>query len=215
MLYSMKRIIAVIMNENRDLGRKQMILLLIGLTEDSASSKQKLGGITRIQKLLFLLEKELGIVPSNSSFGFINYKKGPYSRELYDDLELLENLGFIQSVVTGDQVEDEEETTSFTFEELIYGKASSPSLEYEDGIQGDLYESKAYHLTSKGLLKVQDLLSGSDLNITINGIRRIKSQFSNLSLSDLLYYVYTKYPETTTESDIKEQVLGKKRGKGK
>ncbi len=45
----------------------------------------------------------------------------------------------------------------------------------------------------------------------IDGIRKIKRKYGNYSLSDLLYYVYTKYPEMTTESAIKDKVLRRPR----
>jgi hypothetical protein len=45
----------------------------------------------------------------------------------------------------------------------------------------------------------------------IDGIRKVKRKYGHYSLSDLLYYVYTKYPDMTTESEIKDKVLGKRK----
>ena len=58
-----------------------------------------IGGITRLQKLLFLLWKEAGIQEVEAGFEFKPYKAGPYSRKLYDELELLENLNLIHGEV--------------------------------------------------------------------------------------------------------------------
>src|SRR5580692_2935505 len=95
-------------NEGRPLmaaiGRREMLLLLIGLNESSA--EQGLGGITRIQKLLYLLDAEEKIHPSGEGFNFEAYKAGPYSSRIYDDLEFLENLNFIKrSGPSGDDIE--------------------------------------------------------------------------------------------------------------
>jgi len=38
-------------------------------------------------------------------------------------------------------------------------------------------------------------------------IKKIKSKYGALSLQDLLHYVYTKFPDMTTASEIKGKVL--------
>src|SRR5436309_923414 len=53
-------------------------------------------GITRLQKLLFLIEHEGGLRPTNDDFDFEAYKFGPVSKKLYDDLCLLRELGLIE-----------------------------------------------------------------------------------------------------------------------
>ena len=55
------------------------------------------------------------------------------------------------------------------------------------------------------------ILEKGEFAPVVDGIRKIKSKFGHYSLDDLLYYVYTKYPDMTTESEIKEQVLRKGR----
>jgi len=85
------------------IGRRDLLLLLIGLDESTAP--EGLGGITRIQKLLYLLESEEHICPSGEGFKFEAYKAGPYSPRIYDDLELLENLDYIRRSVKGEEFE--------------------------------------------------------------------------------------------------------------
>jgi hypothetical protein len=46
-----------------------------------------------------------------------------------------------------------------------------------------------------------------ELRPVVEGIQKMKSRFGNHSLSDLLQYVYTKYPAMTVESEIKDEVL--------
>jgi hypothetical protein len=95
------------------IGAREMLLLLIGLDETPSASG--LGGLTRIQKLLYLLETEEKIRPSGDGFKFEAYKAGPYSPRIYDDLEFLENLNFIKRTKpSGQGIADELTTEELT-----------------------------------------------------------------------------------------------------
>jgi uncharacterized protein YwgA len=84
------------MSMQQQIGRRNLLLLLVGTDPGGV------GGITRLQKLLFLLEREEGLEPTERGFEFEAYKAGPYSPQLYDDLEFLENLGYLVSYVTAE-----------------------------------------------------------------------------------------------------------------
>ena len=71
----------------------------------------------------------------------------------------------------------------------------------------DSYEEARFFLTKKGKLRMEQLLTNPDYKPFVDGIRRVKSRFSKYSLNDLLYYVYTRHPAMTTESEIKEKVF--------
>jgi len=71
----------------------------------------------------------------------------------------------------------------------------------------DSYEETRYTLTDDGKKKMESLLSRKEYKPFVDGIRKVKSRFAKYSLNDLLYYVYTRHPEMTTESEIKEKVL--------
>jgi uncharacterized protein YwgA len=189
--------------------RRNLVLLFLGTSGDPSDTSGSINGITRFQKLLFLLEREGQLVPEGDGFQFEAWKAGPYSAGLYDDLELLDNLGFIQSEVSG-KITDAEaaEVDLLDFEDLM-----GDEEEDSDGItpSPDAYEERRFTLTEKGREKVVDLLSREGIDELVDRIRRIKSKYSHYSLSDLLYHVYTKYPDMTTESEIKEKVLGRRR----
>lgn len=197
------------------LSKHELLLLLLGLEEKGVSAKG-IGGITRLQKLLFLLWQEAGIREIDKWFQYKPYKAGPYSRILYDDLELLENLGFIKSEVQGEATEAEAaEIEELSFEQLM-GDAATPfsgETTREAAKTSDTLEERRYSLTEKGLGRVKDLLAKSNAMPFAEGIRRIKSKFSNYSLQDLLYHVYTRYEKDgwTSESEIRARVL--KRGR--
>jgi uncharacterized protein YwgA len=185
------------MTEGRQaIGRRELLLLLLGI-DSPKQGGGGLGGITRLQKLLFLLEREEHVTPTGAGFTFEAYKAGPYSPKLYDDLEFLENLGLIGKKVAAEGTEAEAAEIDFTFENLIESDSEAP----------DAYEEYQYFLTQDGLKKIEQLLQSGAYKPLVEAIRRIKGRYGQYSLNDLLYHVYTKYPEMTTESEIKEKVL--------
>jgi hypothetical protein len=195
------------------LSKQQLLLMLLGIDGPDVSSKG-IGGITRLQKLLFLLWKEAGIQEVESGFEFKPYKAGPYSRKLYDELELLENLGYVQGEAQGEATEAEAaELEELSFEQLM-GDGSHPFQDVptrEEATTADTFEERRFTLTPKGLKVVQDLLAKPESSPFVEGIRKIKTKFANYSLQDLLYHVYTKYESDgwTSESEIRDQVLRK------
>lgn len=196
------------------IGRKDVLMLMLGLGS-KGTTKEGVSGITRLQKLLFLLEQEEGLRPTTDGFEFTPYKAGPFSSKVYDDLELLENLGLIESSTVGTATEPEAaELDALDFDELLGDGADTDSDGPTDGLgAADAYEETKYRLSAAGLERVQDLLQREELGALVDGIRRIKSRFGHHSLDDLLYHVYTQYPDMTTESEIKAKVFRRKRSR--
>lgn len=182
------------------IDKRNLLLLLIGLDSDARG----LGGITRLQKLLFLLEQEEGMEAAEGGYTFEAYKAGPYSPALYDDLEFLENLGLLKSEVTAEASEPEQaELKKLSFDHLI-----GREVDDDDGpASADTYEERRFRVTDNGKERIERLLKAGGVDPVVGKIRRIKSKYGKFSLNDLLYYVYTKYPEMTTESEIRDEVL--------
>jgi len=195
------------------ISKQALLLLLLGL-DGTQVTTEGIGGITRLQKLLFLLWKEAGIEEVGSDFEFKPYKAGPYSRKLYDELQLLENLGFIRSEVQGEATEAEAaELEELSFEQLMGDDAHA----FEDettqaqATTADTFEERRFTLTEKGVKRVNELLAKPESKPLVDGISKIKSKFASRSLQDLLYHVYTKYEKDgwTSESEIRDKVLAK------
>lgn len=199
---------------NAEIGRRQLVLLMLGVAPDGGIS-DGLGGITRLQKYLFLLEQEAGVrLSGDAAFAFKAYKAGPYSRKIYDDLELLENFGLIRSETIGSATPAEHATIEdLTFGHLLGSDATALSSESAELAEtADTFSERRFTLTDKGRKVVENILvQGDAVAPFVEGIRKVKSRFSSHSLQDLLYYVYTKYEDGgwTDESEIKEQVLSK------
>lgn len=190
------------------LNRRDLLMALIGISEDGSVSGV-VNGITRLQKFLFLLEKEGGIVPSGDGFEFSPYKAGPYSKKLYDDLELLENLDLVTSCTSAESTLPETvDISGLSFDDLILEDDVGPQR--VTGMKSDSFEERRFGLTSKGKARLEAVMAAQGLTVIADKIRVLKGRFSHYSLTDLLRHVYSKYPEMTTESEIIDKVMGKR-----
>jgi len=199
--------VPVDVSEKSQIGRRDLLLLLLGLGSKSEVT-EGLGGITRLQKYLYLLEQEEHLMPTGVGFEFTPYKAGPYSSRLYDDLEFLENLGLISKKLSAEATEEEASEVELAFQDLV---EPDQELAERGKPEADAFEEYRFKLTPDGAQKIETLLKGGRYQPVVDGVKRVKSRYGRYSLSDLLYYVYTKYPEMTTESEIKEKILRRRR----
>jgi uncharacterized protein YwgA len=191
-----------------EISRRDLLLLLLGTPIPGTVDNAGVGGITRLQKFLFLLEREEDLRPSREGFEFTPYKAGPYSARLYDDLEFLENLGLISHEITDSATEGEAAETEFSFEDLITPETEPP--EETVSPTADVYEEHRFSLTPKGEERLQNLLATGRYRPIQKSVENIKKKYGRYSLNDLLYYVYKHYPDMTTESEIKDKVLSRR-----
>jgi uncharacterized protein YwgA len=202
--------------------RTDIILLLL------FSNNSIIVGNTRLQKLLFLIEKEKGIIAQNADFGFEAYKFGPASKELYDDLEFLVNIGYIQRSNDEDRLplldinKIESYPANIFLSDKMYKDASicadseeliklSDSIESTETISpnelriAEENDSNVYKLTADGKKYIEE----NDLNELKEfvDINEVANTFGKYSLTSLLQYVYRNYPEFTEESEIKGSII--------
>ncbi|MFZ0802054.1 MAG: type II toxin-antitoxin system antitoxin SocA domain-containing protein [Terriglobales bacterium] len=184
------------MQATQDLTRGQLLMMLLAAPGARGTVGEPIQGTTRLQKLLFLMEREAKLTPTKGDdFAFEAWKFGPVSKELYDDLEKLENLGFLESEPVAEPSKTELDEYGLSFDDLM-GEEESQSR--------DNFEEKRYRLSEKGLEWVRE----RELDTAaFDKIRKIKEKYGALSLQDLLHYVYTKFPDMTTASEIKGKVL--------
>lgn len=174
------------------LSRRDIVLLLL--------MGEPVEGITRMQKYLFLALAQKGDqAPGVRDVeDFEPYRFGPYSSKLYDDLEMLENLGLITSEPVRDLSEPEAQEVELSFEYLMGDDEQEGAIAEQ--------EERKYALTEDGQKYVDGLLQSATQE-QVEGIGRVKSKFAHYSLKDLLRYVYKKYPDWTGESEIRDKVL--------
>lgn len=141
-------------------------------------------GVTRLQKLLFLLQEETEFknVYENVEIEFKPYKYGPFSEQVYDELELLISMGAI------------EETEA---EEADY-------LRDENDTRG--HSSKRFVLTDRGRTIAKEVNRQLEDDLE-DEFAEIINEHVDMDLEDLLQYVYQQYEEYTTESEIKDEIM--------
>lgn len=172
--------------------RFHLLLLLLwskGFTHRSAESIQ---GLTRLMKLLFLIKME-GLSPYFVSdyYTFEPYKFGPFEKDVCQDIELLIDRGIIAETFV-DNVE--------------------LSNNYNVNIE-EIKNNCSYALTEQGSKLVTKLAERTKACAPeiLNELEAFKQKYGVLSLHDLLKYVYTKYPEYATKSEILKDVMDDKR----
>lgn len=137
-----------------------------------AENQQPIEGRTRLQKMVFLLQKELenrgktGVV--GEQYDFVPYDYGPFSKDLYADLDEMLDDHFVN---------DEEKLLQSGNVKYIY--------EIQD--QGeDLVESQSEQW--------------DEVEKIIQVASEIKEEYNDLLLSDLIEYVYSEYPDYAEKS---------------
>lgn len=176
--------------------KTDLILVLLYSKGQSGKTNEPIVGITRLMKLLFLLNKEQDF----TQFNFEPYKMGPYSSDVYPELDFLQNFPSPeQPFVVSKNVNENQ--TAITPENLRIIEEMS---EQDDAVTADEI-NKPFALSDLGAKVAAELWNGLS-NDNRNKIERIKSQFGSLTLKDLLRYVYKTYPDMTVNSEIKDQL---------
>lgn len=142
------------------------VLMLFLLSAVRTFDENKVGN-TRVQKLLFLIQKESSQT-IEKGFTFKPDKYGPAAEEFFDVIYLLSDRGFV----------------SFELDE-----------------NQNIRNCK---LTAEGETKVNELKQ--KYPEISEAVQEIVKEYANLDLNLLLLYVYTRYPEYTLRSLIKDEI---------
>jgi uncharacterized protein len=164
-----------------------VLMALLYAPGASGRINEPIKGITRLQKLLFLLWKEGRFYETlQDLYNFKAYDFGPCMDDLYDDLEFVQEMGLVnvEEVPSGNEYEGGDEDAflrDFGFK-LIKKETRRDFRLTESGCQAgkDLFDS----------------LSAEDQD----RVRKIKTKYNNMSFWSLLRYVYKKYPTFAKKS---------------
>jgi len=170
-------------NQPSQLDREDILLLLLSALS-ACGTKQRVAGITRLEKMMFLLQKETGFSAKlQNKFNFEPWKFGPFSREIYEDLDLLACLGLVEA-----EVQELPGYAEYTEEDrLIESEVDEPVVQ------------KVFTLTDRGC-RVAEKLKAAISEKDWAEIGQLKRRFERVPLTRLIQYVYQKYPETTSKS---------------
>ncbi len=136
-------------------------------------------GITKLQKLLFLVEEETEFFKEYGdelAFEFTAHKMGPFSQHVYEEIRFLQQLKAIETEPMPGEPDDEALT------------------------------NKVFHISPKGE-KIAVELSNRLEDKYDDELRKLVEEYNSMELRELLRYVYKEYPAFTTESEIKDEIL--------
>lgn len=170
-----------------------LLLVLLYAPGKSGSKGEPIEGITRLQKLVFLLQQGKGprsLVAQAQEYLYRPYRMGPYADQLNQDVDVLTALGLVR-------------TERLRY--LLTDDSDGPdSADEPTGIPKKV-ESLKYCLTSEGESAGQELWASlTDRNR--QEMSEFKTFFNQLSLRQLLIFVYESYPSFTTKSEIKSDL---------
>ena len=172
-----------------------LIVLLLGAPSSSPLAQNRIEGVTRLEKLVFLLgnsdESEVsGLLSEDPEFRAHNF--GPFSSKIYQAVDTLAAAGLVNdTAVIADTTEDAWET------EQVIG-----------AVTADPYATRDVSLTDRGRRYYEALLKELPPQ-TEEKLRRFKEKFAEIPLRQLVRYVYERYPDMTKKSLIKKQILGR------
>lgn len=173
-----------------EVDREDIVLLLLEANQRIAG-RESFRGVTRLEKLVFLLAKEKGLAAADQHFGFKAYKFGPFSKDVYEATEFLRGLGFLTV--------DERPFASYSTaaEELLV--ADETSDEEETPAAG---HEKIYSLTPTGHTVAQRLREAwqKERPGDLAQIDDVVSRMGLMPLNQLIRYVYRRFPAMASES---------------
>lgn len=169
------------------------IVLLLGAPTRFPQLEGRIDGITRLEKLLFLLEKEsvAGRFLTEPLL-FRAHHFGPFSERVYQAVELLKAAGLT-----------EERGRSSSSGEESWEAVNIVGLTGPDAP----YVSREFRLTPLGTRYYDALVKALDASV-VQSVSAVKNQFAALPLRQLIRYVYQRFPEFTEKSKIKDEILG-------
>ncbi|CCE76642.1 hypothetical protein [Clavibacter nebraskensis] len=168
-----------------------LVVLLLGV-KAANSQPGEIQGVTRLEKLIFLIERETNSKDwLDEDAKFEPYNFGPFSQRVYQAVDTLSAAG----LVTDSALLSQDESDSWEKRHGI------------DDVATNSYVSRDFKLTERGW-KYFDALSKELPQNAIRELEEFKSRFASIPLRQLVRYVYQRYDSFTTKSVIREDILG-------
>ena len=171
------------------LDREDVILLILEANERLFGAP-RFRGVTRLEKILYLLHRETSFEGIGRFFVFVHHLFGPFSKEVYSAVEFLESAGLIC-------VERTDATR--------YSRVAAEELTSERPRVGAAFVSareRVFSLTEFGrrVAKMWRVSLGRRRPQDLEAIDGTVRRYARMPLVALIRYVYRKYPETTKNS---------------
>jgi uncharacterized protein len=168
-----------------------LVVLLLG--SEGTATAGRIEGVTRLEKLIFLLERETPVGQwLTERPEFRSHRFGPFSSKIYQAVETLAAASLIRdSANPGHDPQDAWETVNFVL----------------DDIDADPFANRIFELTDQGWNYYRALLLDMPTE-TPRVVSGFKHRFASIPLRQLVRYVYERYPEFTDKSEIRRDILG-------
>jgi len=184
------------MSQKVKLKGPDYLLLLLYL-----DNRKPIKSAVRLTKMMFLFNKEIAPLLKRKGTDIENlpefqaYIYGPFSKDVYEQIEFFQNIGFLEVRYLNakeemDEVDDWEETA-------FIDEIAEQEIEYENKRDG---KSMQYELTEIGANYVRERIIPHLTEEQIRLLLEYKKRITQTSVKDILRYVYTKYPDMTDNS---------------
>lgn len=180
------------------MDKTEAMLLLLYSPGTDEKFNEPIIGITRLTKLVYLLQQEGGI---KSDFEFIPYKMGPYSSDIYTEIEFQRNFPRPDKPILS-VVSSASSNKTYSLEQTKY---LEDMAEAEDSAASPTEVDASYSLTDLGEKLAKKVWENTPEDQR-KSFRRIKEKYASLPLNKLLRYVYDSYPDMTKNSEIIDKV---------
>ena len=185
---------------------KDLIVLLLYAPGPQGKLCEPIQGQTRLMKMIFLFKEEIArkfnldqVIDEAAFPKFEAFDYGPYSGQVYSDLEFLVNYQFVEVRANADLDVSEEERQEFDY----WTATSNEDDEIDPRSVG-----RAFSLTLRGSKFVEKMRLWESLSAEQRRVlREFKTRCVSASLRSLLRYVYTNYDAMTKKSLIKHEIL--------
>ena len=167
-----------------------LVIAVLYAKGKSGKFNEPIDGITRLQKLVFLLQNGYGpkeLVSEAKRYGYEPYKMGPFAEGLQNDLNDLLAAGIVLTRRLEYWLPDDTD--------------ASPRGTFGMRTKTKQVESMRYYLSELGEEIGKDLWAQLDSGYR-SELVEFKTFFNALTLRQLLIFTYEKFPKFTSESII-------------
>lgn len=174
-----------------DLVGSDLVLLMLAAPTRVPTAVDRVDGVTRLEKLLYLAEQETKVADeiSDEKLVFQAYDYGPFSKDVYEAVEILEESGLVR---------EERKVDGRTIDSL-------EDVEVTGVVDADEYVTRCFLLTDQGKAVARFL--GRQHPDVVKALSGIKDRYASRPLTSLIRYVYRAYPDSAVNSKIRDQVL--------
>lgn len=173
-----------------------LLLALLYAPGKSGTVGEPIDGRTRIQKLVFLLQQDVGpqqLVEEAKEVEYTPHKMGPYSIDLAKVLEELVSAGIVKTERLEYVLTDDSDP-------------ESDKADVDSPGNGDArVQSLRYRLSEFGMEIAERIWLGLPGQMR-EELSDFKSFFNSLKLRQLLIFTYDRYPQYTIKSIIREDL---------